>query len=228
MIIANVSRVFIFFISAGLYKFLLTKTIPQITLKHKSVGENTKDRGIKKYTFEDGRAVIYEPEFEFRGYVSQYMLFSKNNNKYIRCRVNTCVRHLRYDVIAYNNKHKVLDVVGVEERLNNQKYTESVLLPPETSYVRFVLRCVDDMFYSNKVRVKYSKTSIGVCVGLITLATIALGLVVNACFKDLWQLLIFEALPARKVIVQAGIVGAIASVFIIKTYAKKNVKVTNK
>lgn len=228
LIIANVARVFIFFISSGLYIFLLKKAIPQLTLKHKSVGVNTRDRGIKKYRFDDGRAVVYEPEFIYRKYVPQYMLLSKNKDKFIRCRINTNVRHIKYDVIAYDNKNKLIDVIGVDERLKNQKYTTSVLLPPETSYIRFVIRRVDNMFVSSEIKVKYSKISLIACATLIVAATAALGLCVNYCFSDLWQYLIFDKLGNGEIVIKSAIIGAVAAALMIRVYTKKNVKVTNR
>ena len=228
LVVANVARVFIFFISTGLYIFLLKKTIPQLTLKHKSVGVNTRDRGIKKYRFDDGRAVVYEPELIYRKYVPQYMLFSKNKDKFIRCRINSNVRHIKYDVIAYDNNDKLIDVIGVDERLKHQKYTTSVLLPPETSYISFVLRRVDNMFASNEVKVKYSKKSLIICASLIVAATALLGLCVNYCFSGLWQFLIFDKLGNGEMFIKSAIIGVVAAALTIRAYTKKNVKVTNR
>lgn len=228
LIIANVARAIVFLLSSGLYIFLLTKTIPQLTLKHKSIGENTNDRGIKKYVFDEGRAVVYEPEFEFRKYVSQYMLISKNKHKFIKCRVNTNIKRIRYDVIAYDNKHKVIDVIGVDETVLGNKYSSSVLIPPETSYVSLVLRRVDKMFLSHDMRVKYSKTSMLICAALIVLATMAMGVIVNSCLKDIWRLFTVKPITTKKAIIWSGIIGAIASLPILKAYKKKNIKVTNK
>ena len=228
LIIANVARAFILFISSGLYIFLLKKTIPQLTLKHASVGVNTRDRGIKKYRFDDGRAVVYEPELIYRQYVPQYMLLSKNKDKFIRCRINANVRHIKYDVIAYDNNDKLIDIIGVEERLKRQRYTTSVLLPPETSYISFVLRRVDNMFMSNEVKVKYTKKSLIVCASLIVAATVALGLCVNYCFSDLWQYLIFDSLSNGEVFIKSAIIGAVAAALTVLVYITKNVKVTNR
>ena len=228
LIIANVARVFIFFISSGLYIFLLTKTIPQLSLKHRSVGVNTRDRGIKKYTFEGGRAVVYEPELIYRKYVLQYMLLSKNRDKFIRCRINPQIRHIKYDVVVYNNKNKLIDVIGVEERVNKQKYTTSVLLPPETSYARLILRRVDNMYSSTEVKVKYSYVSLIVCAALIIAATVALGLCISYCFTDLWQYLIFDPVKKGRIFIHSAVIGAIVAALTLRIYTKKNVKVTNR
>lgn len=228
MIIANVARVFIFFISSGLYIFLLTRAIPQLSLKHKSVGVNTRDRGIKKYTFEGGRAVVYEPELVYRKYVPQYMLLSKNRDKFIRCRINPMIRHIKYDVVVYDNKNKLIDVIGVEEKMNRQKYTTSVLLPPETSYARFILRRADDMYSSTEVKVKYSYVSLIVCAALIIAATVALGLCVSYCFTDLWQYLIFDPVKKGRIFIHSAVIGAIVAALTLRIYTKKNVKVTNR
>lgn len=236
-IISIVTKVLIFFLSSGLYMFLIMKGIPKFTLKHKSVGVRTRDRGIKKYTFEDGRAVVYEPDFAYRKYVYQYMLLSKNKHKFIKCRVNESIRHIKYDVIAYDNKHKVLDVIGVEERMTDSKYTDSVLLPPDTSYVSFVLRKVDSMFLSSEVKVKYSKTSMIVCACLIILLTVLQGIIVNYCFTNLWEVLQMlkktkpwglQKLPTGKVVTWSGIIGAIEAALVARVYRIKNVKVINR
>lgn len=217
--------------------FLVMKGIPKFTLKHKSVGVRTRDRGIKKYTFDDGRAVVYEPEFKYRKYVYQYMLISKNKHKFIKCRVNENVRHIKYDVIAYNIKNKVLDIVGVEERMTDSKYTDSVLLPPDTAYVCFVLRKADSMFLSSEIKVKYSKTSMMLCAALIVLLTVCQGLLVNYCFTDLWTFLQWlkltkpwglKKLPIKNAVIWSSIIGAVAAALVARVYRIKNLKVTNR
>lgn len=238
LIISVATKVIIFFLSSGLYMFLIMKGIPKFTLKHKSAGVRTRDRGIKKYTFEDGRAVVYEPDFAYRKYVHQYMLISKNKHKFIKCRVNESLRHIKYDVVAYNNKNKVIDVIGVEERMNDCKYTDSVLLPADTSYVSFILRKVDDMFLSTEVKVKYTRRSIILCSVLVILLTVWQGIIVNYCFTDLWQILKMgklitrnwglEKLATVKVIIWSGIIGAIEAALIARVYRIKNIKVTNR
>lgn len=237
LIISVAAKVIIFLLSSGLYMFLIMKAVPKFTLRHKSVGARTRDRGIKKYTFEDGRAVVYEPDFAYRKYVHQYMLISKNKHKFIKCRVNESIRHIKYDVIAYNNKHQILDIIGVEERMDSSKYTDSVLLPADTSYVSFVLRRVDSMFVSSEVKVKYSKTSIIVCSVIVILLTVFYGIIVNYCFTNLWEVLQLlkktkpwglKKLPTGKVVVWSSIIGAIEAALVARVYRIKNVKVINR
>lgn len=237
LIISVATKVIIFLLSSGLYMFLIMKAIPKFTLKHQSVGARTRDRGIKKYTFEDGRAVVYEPDFAYRKYVHQYMLISKNKHKFIKCRVNESIRHIKYDVIAYNNKHQILDIIGVEERMDSSKYTDSVLLPADTSYVSFVLRKVDSMFLSSEVKVKYSKTSMIVCAAIVILLTVFYGIIVNYCFTNLWEVMKYskltknwglEKLATGKVVVWSSIIGAIEAALVTRVYRIKNVKVINR
>ena len=235
--ISVAAKVLIFLLSSGLYMFLVMKGIPKFTLKHTSVGVRTRDRGIKKYTFEDGRAVVYEPDFAYRKYVHQYMLISKNKHKFIKCRINESIRHIKYDVVAYDNKHQVLDVIGVEERMKDSKYTDSVLLPADTSYVNFVLRKVDSMFLSTEMKVRYSKKSIIVFTVCVILLTICLGIIVNYCFTNLWEVLKLykktrawglEKLATNRVIIWSSIIGFIEAMLIKRVYKIKNIKVTNR
>lgn len=237
LIISTVAKVFIFFLSSGLYIFLTVKGIPHFALRHTFVGERTRDRGIKKYVFEDGRAVVCEPELKYRKYVCQYMLISKNKHKFIKCKINSSIRHIKYDVIAYDYKHKLIDIIGVEERMVESEYTESVLLPPDTSYVRFVIRKVDCMFASNRIMVKYNLLSIIIMCALVVLATVAQGIIINYCLEDLWWLLgrlkatkgwNLQILPTAKVIIRSALLGAVEAALIARIYIKKNVKVTNR
>ena len=58
-------------------------------------------------------------------------------------------------------------------------------MPPDTSYVRFVLRAVDNKYVSNKVLADYSIMQYGICAGVVALATAIEASLIYSLIKDI-------------------------------------------
>lgn len=218
----------IFVIATGIFTYLVVKLLPHFILKLKSTPENTYDRGIKKWVFDDGRAVVYEPELKYRRFVKEYLLIAKNHKKYIKCLVDERIKHIRYDVLVFNNKNKLVDIVAVDEKMNKSKYTSTVLLPSDTSYVSLVLREVDDMFSSREKRAVYTKVSFIVYMAIVTLLSVFEGILLRYMLREIWQFTIFEPVGTVKMVIWSAIIGAVCSLLILNAYRVKNIKVTNR
>ena len=85
-----ISIAIIFFMSFGIYFTVAVRIMPALLLKPMNLGVKH-DRGIKKYVFPEGRSIAYEPSLYFRKYVSQYVLYSQNGNKFIKCKICHCI-----------------------------------------------------------------------------------------------------------------------------------------
>ena len=72
--------VIVFLSSFGLYAFLAGMLFPSLLLKPKFKGEKARDRGLKKYTFDGGRAIVYRPDVKSVKYIEQYILSCIENN----------------------------------------------------------------------------------------------------------------------------------------------------
>ena len=123
-----------------IFVFLVSSFLPHFTFRFKYISKKLSDRGIKKITFNDGRCIVYEPSYDIRDTVTQYTLIKKNDSKYIKCRINENIRTLQYEIIAFNSKNKIIDLISISENISERGYTRAIELPKETSYVEFILR----------------------------------------------------------------------------------------
>lgn len=185
LLIPYVAKGLMLFTSIVLYIYLFSAIIPRFIMKVKMEGTNTCDRGIKKFIYPNGRCVLYEPELEIRKYITAYTLYTEGGYKYIKCKATDRVSYLRYDVYAFDNRNKLIDIIGVSEAIDTDRYTDSVSLPPETSYVRLVLRRVDKEYFSSRVLVKYSLSSYLICSIVVALATVLESMFLCVLLKDL-------------------------------------------
>ena len=117
------------------YVFVLASVLPRIFLRVRLGNGSTRDRGVKKYKFEDGRAVVYEPESKIRRYVNQYVLVDKSGDKYLKCKIDKRVSTIKYDVVVFDGHNNAIDVIQISEAISSKGYTVTAELPRKTSYV---------------------------------------------------------------------------------------------
>ena len=183
-IISDIAKIVMLIASMVLYVYLFYSIVPRFIMKLSCKKENTRDRGIKKFKYPNGRAVLYEPEFAVRDFITNYVLYTEDGYKYIKCKVASHVNALKYDVYAFDNKDDLIDIVNVLEIVANNEFTDSVLLPPETSYVRLVLRRANDEYASNEILVHYSKKRTISCMAVVAVATAIESIIVYSMIKD--------------------------------------------
>ena len=232
-LLLGVAKGIVLIISITLYLKLFSSLIPGAIMRLSCKGETTRDRGIKKYIYENGRCVVYEPEVNVRKYVKKYSLYTEDGYKYIQCKIADRVRYIKYDVYAFDNKNKILDIITVNEYVDiGSQYSSSVAIPPETSYVRFVLRKVDSKYISNKVLVGYSPARYAVCGVVVGLATAIETAIVYICLRDILLLLTTRfkkfILDTPEMIVAGVIICCITVGLTLLAYHRNSKKVINR
>lgn len=185
LIIAYVAKSLVLVMSMILYIYLFSRVVPRFIMKLKMVKENTRDRGLKRFVYPNGRCILYETELSARRYVGAYALYTEDGYKYIRCKVADDVSLLKYDVYAFDNHDNIIDIIEVTETVDNDRYTSALSLPPDTSYVRFVLRAADKKYLSNKVLADYSVIQYAICAGVVALATAIEAALIYSLLKDI-------------------------------------------
>lgn len=214
VIISYIAKVLVLITSMVLYIYLFSAIIPKFIMRLKCKKENTRDRGIKKFIYDNGRCVLYEPELSVREYVSNYALYTEDGYKYIKCKTARELKSIRYDVYVFDNRNKLIDIVNVNETLKEKGYTSAVMLPPETSYVRFVLRRADAMYSSNKVIATYSPIRYCICAGVVAIATAIEATFIYSFVREIY-LLATEALYKNGLRLQLTIIGPVGMIFMI-------------
>jgi hypothetical protein len=166
-----ISIAIIFLMSFGIYFTVAVHIMPTLLLKPLNLGVRH-DRGIKKFVFPEGRSIAYEPSLHFRKYVSQYVLYSQNGKKFIKCKINTKIHDLVYDISVYDRKDKVLGVYRISQSISDKGYTPEVNIPDECSYVHFSVISANGEIIPEKENSVYSG------IAIITYAAITVGVTV--------------------------------------------------
>ena len=150
-----------FILSASLYVFFVALVLPKLFLKPKYTVKAPCDRGLKKYLFPDGRAIVYKPSLCVSEYIEQYVLSSKNGEKSIVCKAKRGVRNLCYDVSAFDIKGRLIDIIGINESIDYLLTTQEARLPDKTAYVSIIIRKVNGVVNKNAPELTFSAFKIG-------------------------------------------------------------------
>ena len=162
----------------GIYVLLVSRILPRRLLSPQRVGILC-DRGVKKCVFPEGRSVTYEPKLSVRKYVSQYVLFSHDGGKYIKCKIHEKVKSLVYELVIYDRKDEVINTLEITEKMDMSGYTANVMLPPETSYVHLEVRQVNGFLLKENTGETYiGKNAVLFCFYVFIL-TLFIGLFAN-------------------------------------------------
>ena len=229
--VAYIAKGIVLVLSMILYVYLFSVIIPKFIMRLKLKKENTQDRGLKKFVYSNGRCVLYETELSARKYISNYALYTEDGYKYIKCLAVGTVRNLSYDIYAFDNRNKLIDIIAVSEVLGEERYTTSVALPPETSYVRFVLRKVDNEYSCKKVYADYSIARYIICASLVALAT---AFEASFMYKVLKDILInalqikLELSSSLRMIVTVTIISLVIAGLTVLAYLRNSKKVINR
>lgn len=228
LIISNAVTFLILSVSIFLYVYtvgaVIWRFVPSLTF----FGCDTYDRGIRKLRFDGGRAIRYFPELRYRRYVDSYVLMEKDGRKYIKCKIDPHIRSISYDIIVYDSKGKLLDVIGVCEHIRSVGYTEMASLPPDTSYISFVLRRVDGMFSSSDIRVTYDKKRLLISMILTLVVTAFEGYLIGSCAETFLLLFSIKAISGKTMLAVSVLAGAIIALLMGCVYIRKIKRVVNR
>ncbi len=232
-LLLGIAKGIVLIISIILYLKLFSSLIPGTIMRLSCKHENTRDRGIKKYIYENGRCVVYEPEINVRKYVKKYSLYTENGFKYMQCKLADRIHYIKYDVYAFDNRDKLLDIITVNENVDvGDEYSSSVAIPPETSYVRLVLRKVDAKYVSNQVLVGYSHIRYAICGTVVGIATAVETAIIYICLRDILLLINYKferfILDTPAMIVIGALVCCATVGFTLLAYHRNSKKVINR
>lgn len=131
--------------SIKLYVFLAAQIWPSMFLRPQYRSSVEGDRGIKRYVFRGGKAILYEPCLMYRKHLKQYILSENGKEKYIKCQFSPSVYYVVYDVVAFDSLDRVIDTVRVREDILSSRHhvSKASMLPEHTAYVKVVLRAVN-------------------------------------------------------------------------------------
>lgn len=176
--------------SAVLYVFLVAYVLPRCCLKPRYNLHEIRERGIKKYLFKNGRAIVYEPSVYNAKYITQYILSRNDDEKYIKCKTDKRIYSIQYDVIAYDAGDKIIDIVEIAELIRNPGYTNGALLPPGTAYVSVIVKQVNGTKIKSEAELQLPLMHVIKYAGCAVVCSVIEGsvlyLLVHKCFDMAW------------------------------------------
>ena len=219
--------------SAILYVFLIACILPRLVLKPRYDLSVMQDRGIKKYVFDQGRAIVYEPSVHAARYIKQYILSSNNGEKYIKCKIDERIRQIKFDVVAMNADDKIIDVVQVAEFVTDNGFTRGAILPHNTSYVCVIVKEVNSIIVDPAIRMKLPIMQAALYVLITVICSVIEGAMWNASilkWLDMAQRDFVGAQPIDilKMLLIYAAVGMAVSVVIVLFHCSKDVKLRKK
>lgn len=178
-ILSYVAQGVFLLISLILYVLLISCVLPRLLLTVTVDPADVRDRGIKKYLFKNGRAIVYEPAIEARRYIQQYILSDHNGERFLKCKLDSRVRALKYRVVAFSADDSMLTVVDVEEPVYDAGISKAVPLPINTAYVSICVHEVNGVQVENRPIVRRSLIKTGAFVLSTVLLTVIEALMVK-------------------------------------------------
>ncbi|MBE6588965.1 MAG: hypothetical protein E7643_02185 [Ruminococcaceae bacterium] len=218
----------LFVIGSIFYVFLMKSVFPLI-LKLQYRGIKLHDRGLKKYRYEEGRAVTYEPAPSMRKYISQYALFTDRGYKYICCKTDSAVRYLSYHVAMFDNRNRVIDTIEVTEQLRSIGKTAPVMLHSDTSYVHLNLISVNDVEFDSSFPLycRWYRVALYLLLNvLLTLAEIVLvTFAIYGIFAAFGAQTVFNSVMLSYLVLPSLLIGGAVFAIVLRAYYKKGVRV---
>lgn len=179
VIVKAIGIVIIFTASIMLFIALVSRVLPRLLLKPVYRAEKVSDRGLKKYVFEGGRAIVYRPSEQNSKYVKQYVLSSHGGEKYIKCLADESVRSIEFDVAVFDSSDRMTDVITVRGKIDEDCVSEGVLLPYDTAYVQVMVRTVNAKRVPISDRAVYPILKVAAFALLVTACTVTESLIIG-------------------------------------------------
>lgn len=226
------SQAIIFVVCLILYVFIAGNLLPAIFLRPSRKGLISNDRGIKQYVYEDGRALVYIPTKENNKYIEQYILSANGDEKFIKCKTPKELYSLEYDVIAFNSRDKVLDVIAVRDPIKQKEMTSAVSLPRDTAYVSVTVRKANGVRVAKKATIGYSY--LGVLTYSLLCSGMTVGLVMGLkalIFPFIDQFLHYTQRVGnngdKATVIISAIVGFVCSVAVVLLHCSDSIRIKN-
>ena len=188
-IVSNILLGVLAFVSLLLYVFLISCLLPSVLLRVRGESKDIRDRGIQKYLFPRGRAIVYEPDYAIRKYIPQYILSTQNGERFLTCKLHRRVSSLQYTVSVFDADDRLLTVLDVSDPVEIPEIGRSVPLPYNTAYVSVSVNAVNGMAMSSHAPISLSWTRIGIFAGSTILLTVIEALVIKRVLLLLADLL---------------------------------------
>ena len=228
IILLYILQAVFFILSLVLYVFLTACFLPHNLLAFRFDATKIKDRGIKRYLFQNGRAIVYLPERHIRPYIPQYILSDNNGERFLKCMLHPSIRSVHYRVFPFDANDQPLQVLDVEDPARTPGLSLSVPLPLNTAYVSISLLEVNDKTFHSDV-LRYSPVKMLVYLVTTIVLTVLEGHLFQQCLLFLADLLFAYSdvvtLGYGFCLFAAVIIGALYALIVLYTHFIKGSRI---
>lgn len=182
-----ITEVLLCLLSLGVYAALVGIVLPRTLLKLCFIRGASLDRGIKKYKYPDGRAVLYEPHPSVRRYIKLYTLFVNGGTKYLKCMLASDVHEIKYNIVIFDNVGRVVELIKINDAVDKSGQTRSVIMPSYTSYVSIFVREVNGAQLPKQRLFTPDKERSMIFLCSVTLLTLIEALVIRMAALDILE-----------------------------------------
>ena len=229
VVIDSISIALLFVAGLTLFGILMKMVFPTFILKVRVDLGGGLGRGYKRFVYPTGRAALYEPHPSVRKYVNKYLLFVNDGYKYLKLRVDKGVDSLKYTVIMFNNKDKVLDTVVASETIGDSSEGAALLLHPDTSYVALNIDEVGGLVLKPQSHSSFSLVRLGVYFAAVLLSSFLTLLLSAFCIERFSDLAIKASVPVSNMsgtyFLWALLIAALSLAFLLLYCRKKGIRV---
>ena len=145
LVIEIILQSLLLILACVLYCVLQRRILPRLFFGFRHVAERELGRGVKKFVYEDGRAVLYEPHPSVRKIIPEYLLYTNGGYKYVSLHIDPGVRTLSLTLTMLNNARRVIDVIDVRDTKREAHPIRPILLHADTSYIALTVREVNGL-----------------------------------------------------------------------------------
>lgn len=226
-ILLYVLQAVFFIVSLVLYVFLTACLLPKILLIPGFSAAQIQDRGIKKYLFEDGRAMVCQPALDVRPYIPQYILSDNNGERFLKCKLHPGILSLKYRVLTFDVNDRPLQVLEVEDPVSTRGVAKAVPLPLNTAYVSLSLMDVNGKKVSGSP-VAFSPIKLLIYLVSTVVMTVAQALMIKQALLFFADLIFAysDTVSAHygTTVFTALLIGTVYACFVFSTYFTKGSK----
>lgn len=226
-IMTYVSGAIILLVGLFAYVYLIAYVLPLFLIRPVYNNDKIGDRGIKKYIFDNGRAIVYDPSIEVKKYIDQYVLFDDGKKRCLQCKITDDVYSIKLRVLTFDSSDKPLGVFIAKDLATGKNTTGIIELPIETAYVSIEVAEVNNNRMNLETRVGFSVVKLGIyCLSTVIITVIEAILIKTALLMVADAAFGYSNAVGRGMaftVFTALLLGLAASVLIVMTHSSKEI-----
>ncbi len=177
--------ILLYIFGCGVLAFLMLWALPKMFLKNSYRHSSIADRGIGKYKISDtDKAIVFEPAMHIRQYISKYVIFERDGEKYISFQLESGVRYIDFDITLFDKDDKGFLSLCSKNILDDGDEIREMKLPANTAYASISLNRVNEQQFDERYTIEIKKGSFFVYMLTVIAVSVGFSLLSKLCFAN--------------------------------------------